>query len=105
MLKYFGKYFGPSTRAPKFSTQMLFIIKICFTIKVNTICGAGQDTRTLCHKFNSQDPGLRILGSSVASPKSQIPCASVLVPGSRVSGPDFRLCSLKSKLRKIAFTT
>ena len=85
---------------PKFSTQMpqLFIIKICFTIKVNSICGAGRDTRNLCHKFNSQGPTLRILDLRVANPKSQGPSSGVLgvrvlclrvlepqVPDSRVS--------------------
>ena len=117
MSKYFGKCFGPSTRAPKFLTQMpyLFIIKICFTIKVNSICGAGRDTRNLCHKFNPQGPSARILGVRFASPKSKEPSCRVLgvrvsvlgswvagfqsfkalglrVPGYRVSVPDFRLC-------------
>ena len=117
MSKYFGTCFGPSTRDLSFSTQMpqLFIIKICFTIKFNSIYGAGRDTRNLCHKSNSQGPDLRILGLRVASPKSQGPSSRVLcirvpclrvaeswvlglrvwslrVPGLRVPGPDFRLC-------------
>ena len=112
MSKYFGKCFGPSTRAPKFLTQMtsFFIIKICFTIKVNSICGAGRDTLNLRHKFNSQGPALRILGLRVAISKFQGPISRVLgvkvpclkLPGvgvsgscgfrSRVTGPDFRLC-------------
>ena len=116
MSKYFGKCFGPSTRTPRFSTQMptLFIIKIWFTIKVNSICGAGQDTRNLCHKFNSQGPALRILGHRDPVPGSWVPMShgrnsrvlyfqgpvsqgprvlGCLVPGprSRVSGPYFRL--------------
>ena len=72
---------------PKFSTQKpkLFIIKICFTIKVNSICDASQDTRNLCHKFNSQGLALRIQGLSVASLKSQEPIFGVL--GVRVSVP------------------
>ena len=83
MSKYFGKCFGPSTRAPKFSNQMpwLFIIKIC---------GAGRETRNLCHKFNSQGPALRILGLRVASLKSQGPSSRVLgvrVPYPRVTVP------------------
>ena len=41
----------------------LFIIKICFTIKVNSICGAGRDTRNLCHKFSYKGSALRIFGS------------------------------------------
>ena len=122
MSKYFGKCFSPSFRALKFSTQMLqlFIIKICFTIKVNSICGADLDTRNLCHKFISQGSTFRILGLRVASPKSQAPSSRVLCirvscprvpgvrvsesqapgpkpqgPGSQVSGPDFRLCQPK----------
>ena len=73
--------FCPSARASKFSTQMhqLFIIKICYTIKVNSICGASQDTRSLHHKFNSQGPALRFLGVTV-------PCPRVPVPGSWMSG-------------------
>ena len=77
---------------PKFSTRMpyLFIIKICVTIKVNSICGAGRDTRNLCHKFNSQGPALRILDLRVANSKSQGSSSGVLgvrvpVPGSWVS--------------------
>ena len=78
---------------PKFSTQMPFIIKICFTIKVNSICSAGRDTRNLRHKLNSQGTALRILGLSVTSCKSQGPNSRVLgvrvpclrVPESRVS--------------------
>ena len=70
---------------PKFSTQMpwLFIIKICFTIKVNSVCGAGRDIRNLCHKLNSQGPALRILCLSVASPRDP-------VPGSWVSRSQFQ---------------
>ena len=78
---------------PKFSTRMpyLFIIKICVTIKVNSICGAGRDTRNLCHKFSSQGPALRILDLRVANSKSQGSSSGVLgvrvpVPGSLVSG-------------------
>ena len=65
----------------------LFIIKICFAIKVNSICGAGRDTWNLRHKFHSQGPALRILGLRIAISKSQRPisrvlCLSVPVPGS-----------------------
>ena len=65
---------------PKFSIQMLqlFIIKICFTIKVNSICGAGRDTRNLCHKFNVQGPALKILDLRVTNPKPQRPSCGVL---------------------------
>ena len=87
MSKYFGKCFGPFTRASKFLTKMplLFVIKICFTIKVNSVCGAGRDTKNLCHKFNSQGPALRILGVKVAIPKFQGPIFRVL--GVRVTWP------------------
>ena len=92
MSKYFGKCFGLFSRASKFLNQMpkLFIIKICFAIKVYSICGAGQDTWNLRHKFNSQGSGLRILGLRAAISKSQGPisrvmCVRVSVPGSWVS--------------------
>ena len=68
---------------------------------------------SMCHKFNSQGLGLRILELMIASPKSggfssrvlglrvplrsQVPGSRVLGPrvsGSRVSGPDFRLCQV-----------
>ena len=92
MSKYFGKCFSPSTRAPKFSTQMLrfFFSKLCFIIKVSTICGAGRDTRNLCLKFNSQGPALRILGFMITCSKFQGPSSRVLgvtVLCSRVPGP------------------
>ena len=89
MSRYFGKCFGPSTRAPEILTQMPYLIKICFTIKVNSICGAGRDTWNLLHKFNSQGPALRILGLSVAYSKFQGPISGVLgvrVPCLRVPG-------------------
>ena len=37
-------HFGPSTWDPKFSIHIrkYFAIKIYFTIKINTFCGAGQ---------------------------------------------------------------
>ena len=114
MSRYFGKCFGPSTRVPKFWAQMpqLFIIKICITIKVNSICSVGWDARNLCHKFSSQGPALRILGLRVRSPKFQgpsprvlgvrVPCLSVprprvpepQVPGLRV--PRFRVSGSQS---------
>ena len=100
MSKNFGKCFDLFTWASKFLTQMpqLFIIKICFAIKVNSICGAGRDTWNLRHKFHSQGSALRILGLRVAismfqrpisravseRPSSRVPC--FWVPGSRVSG-------------------
>ena len=67
-----------------------------FTNKVNTICGAGRNTRNLCHKFNCQGSAFRILGLRVVSPESQalnfrvlsvkVLCPRVPVPGSWVSG-------------------
>ena len=95
-VKIFGKCFCSSTRAPKFFSQMpeLSIIKICYTIKINSICGVARDTWNLRHKFNFQGPALSILGLRVAISKSQglisrvlgvrIPC--LRVPESRVSG-------------------
>ena len=74
----------------------MFIINICFTIKVDSIYGAGPDTRNPCHKFNSQGPALRILDLRVSIPKPQRPscrvlgvrasCPRVPVPRSWVSG-------------------
>ena len=73
-------------RCPSF-----FIIKICFRIKVKSICDAGRDTCKMHHKFNSQGPALRILGLRVAIYKSQgviyrVPCSRVTVQGSWVWG-------------------
>ena len=99
MSKYFGKCFGLSTPAPESSFWLRcpsFIITICFTIKINSICGAGQDNRNLRHKFNSQCHALRMLGLRVAISNSQGPISRVLdvrvlcprapVSGSWVSG-------------------
>ena len=86
MSKYFGKCFGTSTRAPTILTKMpqLFVIKICFTIKVNLVCGVSRDTMNLRQKFNSHGPALKILGLRVAIPKSQGPISRV--PESQDSG-------------------
>ena len=85
MPKYFGKCFGSPKcfRAPEFWTQMpqLFIIKICCTVKVNSIFSAAWDTRNLCQKFSSQGPALRILGLGL-----QVPSFRDAVSGSQVSG-------------------
>ena len=98
MSKYFGKFFGPSTRAPKFLTQLpnFLLSKFASQFKVNSICVAGRDTWNLHHKFNSQGPALRILGLRVAISKSHRPisrvlgirvlCSRVPVPGSCVWG-------------------
>ena len=63
-------------------------MKICFTIEINSIYDAGQDTWNLHHKFNSQGPALRILGLRVAISNSQGPISRLLgvsVPCPRVS--------------------
>ena len=80
MSKYFGKFFGPSTRAPKFLTQLpnFLLSKFASQFKVNSICVAGRDTWNLHHKFNSQGPALRILGLRVAISKSQRPISRFL---------------------------
>ena len=62
-----------------------------FTIKVNSICGAGRNTRNLCPKFSSQGLALKTLSLRVAISKSQGPSSGILdvrvpVPGSWVSG-------------------
>ena len=94
MSKYFAKCFGPSHLLEHLSFRLRcpsFILSK-FASQINSICGAGQDIRNLCHKFNSQGPALRVLGLRVASPKSQGSSSRVLVvlvlvvPGSWVSG-------------------
>ena len=66
-------------RAPTFSTHMPCPLKICFTNKVNTICGGGQLLVT-----GSQGPITRV-------PGFRIPCPRVPVPESRVAGPESRV--------------
>ena len=66
-----------------------FLSSKCFTIKVNTICGRAQllvsgCLKSMCHKFNSQGPGLRILELMIAGPKSA--GFSSRVPGFRSQG-------------------
>ena len=98
MLQYFGKCFGLSTRAPTFLTKMpqLFVIKICFTIKVNSVCGASRDTRNLCQEFNSQGPALKIRGVRVAIPKFQRPISRVPESqGSSSESQDLRIPGLR----------
>ena len=77
MLYQILRYFGSSTRAPKFSTRILqfFIIKISITIKVNTLCGgvscSSQDLgnwESVCQEFNSQGPGHKVLGKRFSCP-------------------------------------
>ena len=79
-------------RCPSF-----LLSNLCFIIKVTTICGAGRDTRNLCHKFSSQ--GLCFQESGFQGNMSQVPgayfqspvCQGTVfqvprVPGSRVPG-------------------
>ena len=79
----------PLSFRPRCSSFLLS--KLCFIIKVSTICGAGQDTRNLCYKFNSKVPALRILGFRVTFPKFQEPSSRVLivsVPYTRIPVPE-----------------
>ena len=111
-VKKFWYMFWSIYSRPKLSTQMpqLFVIKICSTIKVNSICGVGWDTKNLCHKFNSQGPALRVLGLRVASSKSQGPgCQGPMyqgsrVPGLRVPGPGPQVLILDYALHNINFS-
>ena len=79
-----------------------------FASQVNTICGGAQllvsgCLESMCHKFNSQGLGLRILELIIAGPKSggfssRVPDLrsqglGSQVPGSRISGP--RVSSLR----------
>ena len=97
-------------RSPTFSTHMPCPFKICFTNKVNTICGGGQLLVTGSLVSGSHVPGSQVLRPRVPVPESQgtksqghrvlDPRVSDLRdtglrsqgPRSRVSGPDFRLC-------------
>ena len=91
-------------RAPTFSTPIpwLFIIKICFTNKANTICGGGQLLVSRSQGPISRVSGVRVPYPSVVTanfrgPRSRVPGSQVLgprCPWSRVSGPDFRLCHM-----------
>ena len=78
----------------------LFIIKICLTIKANSICCTGQDTWNLRHKFNSESLALRILGLRVAISKFRGPISRFLgvrVPESQ--DPSFQ--SLGSQVLRV----
>ena len=96
-------------RAPTFSRHMPCPLKICLTNKVNTICGGGQLLVTGPQGPITRFPGVRIPYPRVTSPKalgpsSRVPSLRVQSlrvpnlrsqgPGSRVPGPDFRLCLL-----------
>ena len=112
-------------RAPTFSTHMPWPFKICFTNKVNTVCGGVQVTGsqgpiTRVPGVGSHGPGLKVLrprpssrvpGSQVSGsqgPRSQSfrtrdPGSQGLwsgVSGSRVSGPSFRLFHFKCTYHK-----
>ena len=105
-------------RAPTFSTHMPCPLKICFTNKVNTICGGGQLLVTWSQGPITRALGVRIPCPSVTSPKAQGPNSRVSVSqvsGSRVSGspvsglgvpglsPDFRLFPLSMRLFALNF--
>ena len=112
MSKYFGKCFSPSTRAPKFSTQMLRFLfsKLCFIIKVSKICGAGRGYQESVSQVQfsgscsqdsgfqdnmSQVPGTQFQGPGCHGPMPQGPRSRVLgvrvpcprVPESQAPGP------------------
>ena len=72
-------------RAPMFSTHMPCPFKICFTKKVNTICGGGQLLVTGFQGPITRIPGVRITCLRVTSPKTQGP--SSRVPSLEVPGP------------------
>ena len=105
MSKYFGKCFGPSTRAPKSSfwlrcpsfllskfASQLKLIQSVVRVGIRGICVTSSMLRVLFSGFwvselqfpSPRDPFSRVLGVRVPSPR---------VPDPRVSGPDFRLCS------------
>ena len=100
-------------RAHTFSTHMPCPFKICFTNKVDTICGEGQLLVTGSQGPITRIPGVRIPCLRVASPKAQdfssrVPRSHVSGsqgpgsqgPRSRVSGPDFRLCHFSHVIKK-----
>ena len=134
MSKYFGKCFGPSTRAPKFSTRMYSFLLSKFATQLKLIqsvvqfgilgvCVTSSILRVLLSGFwvagsqipSSRDPDLgpgcqgpvsqghRFPGPRVPGPESQdtkvpglrVPGLGSQGPGSRVSGPDFRLWPLR----------
>ena len=66
---------------------------MCFRNKVNTNCGGSQLLVSGSQGTISRVPGVRVPCPRVATPKSQSPMVPSL--GSRVSGPDFRLCPSK----------
>ena len=115
-------------RAHTFSTHMPCPFKICFTNKVDAICGEGQLLVTGSQGPITRVPGVRIPCPRVASPKAQdfssrVPRSHVSGsqgpgsqslesqglrflglrsqgPRSRVSGPDFRLCHFSRVIKK-----
>ena len=115
-------------RTHTFSTHMPCPFKICFTNKVNAICGGGQLLVTgWVPRSHYEGPGCQdVPCPRVASPKAQgsssrVPGSHVSgsqclgsqslgsqgpgsqglrIPGSRVSGPDFRLCHFSHVIKK-----
>ena len=111
MSKYFGKYFGPSTRAPRLRCPSFLLSKFASQLKLNQsvvrvgilgICVTSSVLRVLLSGFwvsGSQVPSQRepVPGSWVSGsrvPKSQslgvpgprLPSPRSQGPGSRVSG-------------------
>ena len=86
-------------------------LNICFTNKVNTICGGRQLLVTGSQCPIARMPGVRIQCPRVGSPKAQGPKSQG--PGSQslgsqglgspVSSSDFRLCPLSMRLFALNF--
>ena len=80
-------------RAPTFLTHMPCPLNICFTNKVNTICGGRQLLVTGSQCPSVPLPGCRVSGSNVPgsqAPRPRVPSLRVPDPkasGLRVSGP------------------
>ena len=75
----------PLSFRPRCSSFLLskFVLHLKLIQSVVRVSCYSQDTTNLCHKFSLQDPGLRILDSSV--PGVRVSCPSV--PGLRVLSP------------------
>ena len=83
ILIYFGHLLDPLSFL---FTCLAFIIKLCFTIKVNTICGGTQFLisgyqKSMCHKFNPQGPGLKIAGPNSESFNSRVYAIQMMYDG------------------------
>ena len=76
--KYPWTLFLYSRRASTFSTHLPCPLKICFTNKVNTICGGGQLLAAESQGRKSQSPGSQFQSPRVPGPR---------VPSLRSQGP------------------